>query len=134
MPTLPDLATNDNFLKALEEAGHVSIDPADIEYRIYYDGVTKECTMKTTEKPPGYYIVVSRDEYEKVYFCPHYFINEYGQVEKKKEDFTPKVSVRKDIDGKFKTVKDDVVFRIDDAFTGSTDSWTILGNNIDDEY
>lgn len=97
----------------------------EFEYRVYYDSTTRECTIKTIDKPKGQFVVVTRERYEEIEFCPHYFVTSHGEIEKKPLDFTPKKQLKLNEAGKYKTLKDNNIFRVDDTYSEDTDQWSI---------
>lgn len=125
---MSDESTADNLLAALTALQNTN---DEIEHRVYYEEITRECTIKTTEKPIGYYVVVSREEYDAVDFCPNYFVTANGAIEKKKFDFTPKPLLVKKDNGEFRSVKDHIVFRVDEGYLGDSDRWGLRGYDND---
>lgn len=59
-----------------------------IEYRVYYDGNTRECIVKTIGEYEGPYIVVTEEEYERIEFCSKYFVTKTNEIKKKPVDLT----------------------------------------------
>lgn len=114
-----------SFLDALKEVETPTM--PEIEHRVYYDEVTRVCTIKTTEKPPGKYVVVPRDEYELVHFCPNFFVTSQGRIEKIPTDFTSSPNLKKDSNGEFKTIKNNIIFAVDDSYSGEVDHWRTKG-------
>lgn len=115
--------TTDNLVAAFSALQPMPL--IEFEYRVYYDPITRECTIKTIDKPEGKFVVVTREQYEAVEFCPNYYISSVGEIEKKKFDFTPKKLLQSNEAGKYKTIKDDNVFRVDDAYLEDTDCWSL---------
>lgn len=125
---MSDESTAENFLSALAGLDDLN---TEIEHRVYYEEITRECTIKTTEEPPGHYVVVSRAEYDAVDFCPNYFVTASGAIEKKKFDFTPKPLLVKQDTGEFQSIKDHIVFRVDEGYLGDSDRWGLRGYDND---
>lgn len=98
------------------------------EYRVYYEPITRECTIKTVnEQPVGSFITVTREQYDAIEFCPNYIVNIHGGIEKKIVDFTPKKMLKLNKAGQYQTIKDNNIFRVDDAYLGESDAWSIRG-------
>jgi hypothetical protein len=115
--------TTDSFLEAI--ASYVPPAPIVVEHRIYYDSATRECTYKTIYDDKGSYIVVTREEYDAIEFCPNYYIAKDGKIVKKRFDFVTYKLLKLEKDGEFHTMKGCNIFRVDSSYTGATDTWSI---------
>ena len=122
----------------------------EIEYRFYFDPKTRIGKFKTAglpnrekeffiqpcielpdgEKITGDYIVLNRNDYNEIDFCLNYQANLDGKVVKIKVDKCAGTVLSLNDSG-YKTIKDDMIFRVDDAYLGDFDYWTI--GNTDNE-
>ncbi len=121
--TTEDHTTEDNLIAAFAALQPMPI--VEFEYRVYYEPITRECTIKTIEQPIGSFVVVTREQYDSIEFCPNYFVSNHNEVVKKPIDFTTKKQLSLHSNGEFRTVKDNNIFRVDDAYLDDTDCWTI---------
>lgn len=106
----------------------VPLAPVQFEYRIYYDQFTNECTFKTTESPDGKFIVLTREEYDNVTFCPDYYISKLGKLTKKRLEFTTSKMLQLDDHG-YKAVRNNNIFAVGDSYVGEVDHWTLRNLN-----
>ena len=95
--------------------------PIPVEYRIYFNSITKECTYKTTSKDDGDYIVVDRETYDLVLFSPNYLIRD-GKPELKPVDYSASILLSLSNKGQ-RTMRDYPMFVVDDDYTGDVDIW-----------
>ena len=125
-PILNDEPTTvDNLLAAFASLQPMPV--VNFEYRVYYEPITRECTIKTIDKPLGAFVIVTREQYDQIEFCPNYVVTAHGGIEKKKIDFTPAKLLKLDSNGKYRSIKDNIIFRVDDAYLDDTDCWSIRG-------
>lgn len=99
--------------------------PVVYEYRLYYDPDTRIGTIKTadlTDQPEGEYIVVTRERYDSIEFCPAFKILLDGRIERIYVDTVLSTMLQLSNKG-FKTIKDNAVFIVDDTYTGEIDRW-----------
>jgi hypothetical protein len=115
--------TEDNLIAAFAALQPMPV--IQFEYRVYYEPITRECTIKTIEQPNGPFVTVTREQYDAIEFCPNYFVDNQNEVVKKPVDFIPKKPLSLNNGGEFRTIKDNNIFRVDDAYLDDTDCWTI---------
>lgn len=113
---------NETEQALLEAFSNYSFTPIEFEYRIYYDTVTKDCLFKTTETPEGDFVIVDRETYEKVIFCPHYFIRN-GKPEKKPVDFSAAILLSLSDTGQA-TMKGYNMFVTGEDYDGPVEYWS----------
>jgi hypothetical protein len=113
--------TTDNLLAAF--ADFSATPEVKFEYRVYYNPTTKVCLFNTIEKPEGTFIVVTREQYDAIEFCPNYIITKSGKLERKKVEFNEQKVLQLSNTG-YRTLKDHNMFIVDDNYKGETDSWT----------
>src|ERR1700741_316133 len=116
--------TTDNFFAALTELK--APEPITFEYRVFYDAITKVCTTKTVEDEPGNYVVVSKEEYDEIYFCPNFYVSK-GKVVKKAIDFVGQKLLHCSDTG-FQTIKNNNIFAVPPGYTGASDFWDIAND------
>jgi hypothetical protein len=80
--------------------------------------------FKTIAQPDGDFVLVTREQYDEIDFCPNYIVLPSGKIVQKKIDSMPAKVLQLDSTG-FRTIKDNNIFRVDDAYLGDTDSWSI---------
>ena len=118
--------TQDSFLEAFANLEEVI--SMQFEYRVYYNPTTNECISKSIEGQDGTYIVVDKNEYEQIDFCPNYYVKN-GKVIKKKLDFSKQVLLKRaDYKTSFKAVRDVNIFALDDddeSFASAVDYWSV---------
>lgn len=93
----------------------------DIEYRIYYNPVTKNGIYKTTYDDAGDFIVVDLDTYESV-LDPAKYIIRNGKPELKMVDHSASILLSLSMTGQ-RTMRDYPMFVVDDDYTGDVDIW-----------
>jgi hypothetical protein len=115
----PSLA---NLMLALSDFQFEPI--VEFQYRVYYDIVSRDCTYKTIDNDPGTnYVVVTKDEYEKIDFCPLHYVTVDGKIERKEVDHSKQLRFRRFEMG-YKTIKGNNIFLVNDAYGGKTDNWS----------
>lgn len=127
----------------------------EIEYRFYYDPATRIGKFKTAGLPDrekesfikhvwgyindefvtdvletGDFVKVSREEYDDIAFSLYYQATLDGKVVKIPVEKCARAVLSLNDSG-YKTVKDDMIFRVDDAYLGDSDHWTV--SNTDNE-
>ena len=94
-----------------------------ITFRVYYDTTTGRCTHKTlgedtTDQP---YILVDHKTYNEIDICDKFKVAD-GKLERTVRPVENKRLSRVTV-GRFKTVKNNMMFIVDNNFVGETDSW-----------
>jgi len=114
---------NDEFLAAFQ---NIEIITPVIEHRVYFDPITGRCTFNTTMDEPGEYIVVTREEYDKVEFAPNWFVTKTNKLRRIKLDLhqTKKLQLS---DSGFTTIKDNNIFVLNEE-QPNTDKWNLKVN------
>lgn len=112
--------TNNNLLAAMQS--WVPAPEVTIEYRVYYD--TSGCTFKTTEQPNGEFVVVTRDEYDAIAFCPDYYVSKLGKIVKKQVDFAYRKLLELSDTG-YATIRNNNIFIVDKEYVGEVDHWSL---------
>lgn len=93
-----------------------------IEFRVYYDPISKVCTEKSTaDLGIPSFIIVDHATYNNIEFCENYIIK-YGKVEKIMQQ-PSNLKLIKTTTGKFRTIKNNLLFTVDDTYTGTVDTW-----------
>jgi hypothetical protein len=121
---MSDTTTQDNFLKAFAS---INFTPAVFEYRVYYNADTKECVSKGIDNQPGTYIIVDKDKYESIEFCPNYYVKD-NEVVKKKLTFTQeRILTRSYERTDYAAMKDNNIFAAADeeSFANALDYWSV---------
>lgn len=95
--------------------------PIPVEYRIYFNPISKECTYKTTQDDEGDYIVVDRDTYDSVLFSPNYLMRD-GKPELKPVDYSASILLSLSNKGQ-RTMRGYPMFVVDEDYTGDVDIW-----------
>ena len=125
-------STTDNLLAALIELSTVSQQPPVITYRVYYDVTTGICSHKTIEEPPpeGAFVDVSQEQYEAMAFCPQWAIKNHKPV-LIPVDSSPTIMLKCDNTAEgWKTIHDNMVFRVTDAQRNEDlDTWILRTYN-----
>jgi hypothetical protein len=98
--------------------------PPNHEHRVYYNPTTKQCTYKTIYDEPGDYIVLTREDYDAIEFCPNYFITNENKIKRRRLDFTQAMQLQLSDTG-FTTIKGCNIFIVPDTYTGKTDNWDL---------
>ena len=101
-----------------------------IEHRVYYNAMSRQCTVKSTELLDGESVLVTRDEYDSIDFCPNFRVTLAGKIVPILVD-TLHSKLLQLSDTGFATVRDNMIFRVDEGYLGETDHWTL--RNYDDE-
>ena len=135
MPTTEP--TSDPLFAALQSLTTPPV-PPEITHRIYYDEATRECLRKTAatqadhepDPTPEPFVIVSREIYDTVHFCPAFRVTLNQEISLIPVDNTATILLRCSDTG-FATIKDNNIFRVDDAYLGDTDHWVI--GDYDDE-
>jgi hypothetical protein len=93
------------------------------KFRVYYDPVTKICTEKSSAETAtgSNFIVVDKAVYDTIEFCSKYVVKD-GQLEKTKREISNLKLIKKQT-GKFRTIKNNMLFVVDDTYTGAVDIW-----------
>lgn len=127
-----DTTTEDNLIAALNEL--TLPDVPEVEYRVYYDKETRECTYTTTETmewPDDFpYVLVTREQYDAIEFAPKYYVTTDERIERIALDFGDNKKLTLTDTSKTQTIKDDNIFVADESFDGEKDNWTIKTNKI----
>jgi len=122
----------DTLLEALLALAANPLPPPDIEHRVYYDVDSRECVFKTTEKPPGAFKAVTREEYDAIAFCPQWQITPTGRLMLIPVDTTSKIMLECNKTAGYRTLRDNNIFRVDEGYLAEADYWT-LGGSYNDE-
>jgi len=117
-------SATDNFIEAI--AAFV-MPHMDIEYRVYYDPVTRVCTSKTTEKLDGHFVIVTLDQYEKINMSGRFYVTKSGKINKKELDFTASIMLQLNEVGQYHTIKNNNIFIVDSNYDSNIDSWSLKG-------
>ncbi len=111
----------------LEEILSLLDPPKKFEYRVYYNE-SLICTRKSTalvgQLDDDPYIVVDQTTYNKIEFCPNYQICD-GEIKLIPKPTMPSVLMKKRPNGKFKTLKNNMMIAVDDNYTKEVDCWVI---------
>ena len=125
-------STTDNLLAALIELSTATHQPPVITYRVYYDKTTGICSHKTIEEPPpeGAFVEVSQEQYEEMAFCPQWAIKNHKPV-LIPVDSSPTIMLKCDNTAEgWKTIHDNMVFRVTDAQRNEDlDTWILRTYN-----
>lgn len=111
------------FWKALELVEPTEV--LDIEYKLYYNKQTNEPICLSTETLDKDYIVITKEQYNTLRM--DYILIVDGVVKERvlKRDVT--LRLEPNVDGEFKTFKDNMMFVADDSVT-ETDTYTHKSN------
>ena len=124
--------TTDNLLAALENLSSISYQSPIITYRVYYDEITKICMFKSIEEPPpvGSFIIVSAETYDKMAFCPQWYINNDKIPTLIPVDSSPTIMLKLDNTSPigWTTYKDNLVFRSNEP-RENLDNWILRTHN-----
>lgn len=103
--------------------------PQLLEYRFYYDQATGVGILKNTgEAVPGTpYIVVDEATYKSIDFCSKYKVVDGKLVGKVIKQIARRL--RKQNGGKFKTIKNNMLFIVNNNYTGPTEDWDYFNDN-----
>jgi hypothetical protein len=93
------------------------------EFRVYYDPVTKVCMGKssTAFANDTNFLSVSKELYDSIEFCYKYRVVD-GTIEKVKQKISNLKLIKKST-GNFYTIKNNMLFVVDDTYTGPVDIW-----------
>ena len=102
------------------------------EHRVYFDPVTKECTRKDvvlqSDVSTESYVVVTREEYEDIEFCLKFYVTKDNEIKRKRVDFGESKKLQlSTVPTTYQTIADNNIFRVDDAYLGDSDYWTLRG-------
>jgi len=100
-----------------------------IEHRVYYDALTCQCTLKSTEPLDGESILVTREEYDSIDFCPNFRVTTSGKIVPIKVDSLPTKLLQLQNTG-FRTIHDNLIFRVDESYLGETDTWGVVSDDL----
>lgn len=115
----PSLA---NLMLALSDFQFEQV--TEFQYRVYYDTVSRDCTYKTIDNDTETnFIVVTKEEYEQIDFCPLYYVTIEGKIERKELDHSKQLRLRRSEIG-FKTIKGNNIFVVNREYSGKTDTWS----------
>jgi hypothetical protein len=114
--------SEDTLLEALRN--YVLPAPIEYEYRVYFSPQTKECIYKTISDDAGEFVIVTREEYEGIHFCPHYTVKN-GKLEKKKVDFMTCKLLQLSNKG-FKSLPGANMFLVNDDYSKPTEHWDLV--------
>jgi hypothetical protein len=94
-----------------------------ITFRVYYDAASGRCTHKTleqetTDQP---YILVDHKTYNEIDICDKFKVAD-GKLERTVKPVQNKRLSQVTV-GRFKTVKNNMMFIVGNDFVGETDSW-----------
>lgn len=97
-------------------------------FKIFYDPETKECISKTdgseiSELP---FIVVDHAIYNSVDMCNNFKVADGELVRNKRRSKYKKIE--KMVNGKFKTIKNNMIFIVDDNYIDAIDTWNYYSN------
>ena len=118
--------TQDAFLEAFRTLTYT---PVEFEYRVYYQPDTRECISKGIDNAPGEYIIVDKDTYESIDFCPNYYVKD-GKVLKKQLNFSKQVLLKKVLweRSAYRTMKNNNIYAVDNddtSFSDAVDYWGV---------
>lgn len=97
------------------------------EYRVHYDIKTGTCTHKTNMVTDisDNYIVVDKNQYDAIEFCGNYRV--VNKKIEKLDSIVPLPQNKKLMSmsdkGRFLTLKNNMIFVVDDFYTGEFDCW-----------
>ena len=102
----------------------ITVKSRPVEFRVYYDVVTKICTHKTTAAIPSIdnYIVVGLEFYNSVDICSNYQVVD-DKIERIESAGKGYKNLVPDANGKYLTMKNNMIFVVDSNYTGETDQW-----------
>lgn len=94
-----------------------------LAFRVYYNATTGKCTHKTvdeesTDQPC---ILVDHKTYNEIDICDKFKVAD-GKLERMAKPVLNK-RLSQVANGQFKTVKNNMMFIVDNDFVGETDSW-----------
>lgn len=94
-----------------------------LEFRVYYDPVTNICTEKSSaaEATGTDFVVVTKEVYDSIEFCGKYIVKD-GLLERVKQKISNLKLIKKPT-GKFRTIKNNLLFVVDATYTGPVDIW-----------
>lgn len=116
--------TAENLLKALLSLPTSQPLPLRIDHRVYYDKFTRQCILKSTELLDGESVLVTREEYDAIDFCPNYRVTLDGKIVPIRVDTLPAKLLQLQNTG-YLTLADNLVFRVGSSYLGETDTWGI---------
>lgn len=96
-----------------------------MSYRVFYDADSGRCTHKTCDNVDENlpYILVDSETYNEIDFCDKFKVSD-GKLERTKAVVQHKrLSQLKNQTGRFRTIKNNMLFVVDNNFAGNTDSW-----------
>ena len=112
--------SHEEFLKAMAE--YVPPEPVEYEYRVYYNPDTMRVISKTIEDEPGTYLIVAKEEYFGIFLPGSYKIKN-GAIVKIPLDMIPDNMLQLNSEGKYRTIKDNNLFLVDDSYSEPVDIW-----------
>lgn len=112
---------NETELALIEAFNNYTFTKIEEEYRIYYDPITKECISKTTSSLEGTFIIVDRDTYESVIFCPEYIIKN-NKPERKPVDYSAGILLSLGNTGQI-TMRGYNMIIVNDDYSGPVEYW-----------
>jgi len=99
------------------------------EYRIHYDAKTKIAirkTMRPADESESY-ITVDKETYDSIEFCGRYQVVN-GKLEEAKTEKIPTKKIVRDPNGRFATLRNNLIFIVGDDYTGPIDTWRYIGD------
>ncbi len=124
------MTAEEEFLLAF--SGFQPLPAVVFEYRIYFDPITRICQTKTIDKPEGEFVVVNREEYDDIAFCPNYKISKKGKIILIRVDFAASRLLQLNDAGTFCALKDNNIFLAPHGYTGVTENWGVRTSDTDD--
>lgn len=124
-------SNNDSTTNALLEAlSNLTVSAPVINYRVFYDVMSKICIFKSIEEPPplGTFVEVTAEEYDRITFCPQWFISD-NHPELIPVDASPTIMLERNNSANgWTTIKDNAMFRVDLTYP-EKDVWVIRSTN-----
>lgn len=105
-----------------------SIAPPEFIFRIFYDLDSNKCISKTDsgEDTVLPFIEVDYETYISIDICDNFTVVS-GKIVKNKRRSKYK-KIEKMVNGKFKTIKNNMIFVVNDNYNGAIDTWNYYSN------
>ena len=94
-----------------------------LAYKVYYDATSGRCTHKTVGEDSSThpYVLVDHTTYNEIDICDKFKVSD-GKLERMVQAVLNK-RLSRVTSGRFRTVKNNMMFVVDNNFVGETDSW-----------
>lgn len=109
-------------------AAHAAMDDTwhlPIEYRVVFDPITRICVQKTTSITQEPHVLVSKEDYDLVEICDHFYVTKSGKLMQRHLDSGACILLSLTDSNGIRTLPNCISFVVGDEYSGATDQWTL---------